>query len=336
MGTEEFVGAVELAYSKEQSDATWLRRLIEQLSPELDAGLGVFGWFYDASNLSEIKIMYPTLLGTPSGALEALHASLTHESRDPEFLAQHYATPVGTISDQLRDNLSSYRPLNELLVPLGIRDILTLNAFDVDGKGVAINAFLPTPTASIPERQQQLEQVTAHLISGGRLRRVAGAVEAILDVNGGVQHADGTAAEPASREALSFAARAVEAARGKLRESDPILALEAWRAMVDGRWSVVDFLDSDGKRFLIARVNEPVLPSGARGLSTREHQIAALVGRGHSNKLIAYDLGLGEGTVAGYVSRVLQKLGLATRAEVIQLFAAREVGHAAQEAPPSN
>jgi DNA-binding NarL/FixJ family response regulator len=134
---------------------------------------------------------------------------------------------------------------------------------------------------------------------------------------------------------LSFAARAVEAARGKLRKSEPILALEVWRAMVDGRWSIVDFLDSDGKRFLIARVNEPVLRSSARGLSTREHQIAALVGRGHSNKLIAYDLGLGEGTVAGYVSRVIEKLGMSTRAEVIQLFAAREISHAAQEAPSS-
>jgi DNA-binding NarL/FixJ family response regulator len=324
MAAETFVGAVELSYSEPESDALWLRQIIEQLAPVMQAGLGVFGWFYDARDLSNIKIMHPTLLNTPSGALEALHATLTSEHRDDRFIAQHYATPAGTVSGQLGERYATYRPLHEGLGPLGIRDIVTINAFDVDGRGVAINAFSPREMTLEPQRLGELQRVSAHLISAGRLRRLGGIREAVLDVHGKVQHATGEAKEAAARAALGLAARAVEAARGRLKRAEPSQALETWRALVEGRWSVVDFIDTDGKRFLVARVNEPTPPSNARGLSKREHQIAALVGRGHSNKLIAYDLGLGEGTIASYVSRVIEKLGVSSRGEVIQIFAATE------------
>lgn len=333
MAAERFVGAVELAYSQQESDALWLREIIEHLAPVMHAGLGVFGWFYDARDLSDIKFMHPTLLDTPSGALEALHASLISEHRIEGFISEHYATPAGTVSGQLRDSFATYRPLHDTLGPLGIRDIVTINGFDVDGRGIAINAFLPAPTALPPQRLSQLQQMAAHLISSSRLRRVDDAREAVLDIDGKIQDATGEAKAPAARAALSLAARAVEAARGKLRRAEPAQALQTWRALVEGRWSVVDFVDTDGKRFLVARVNEPTPSANARGLTKREHQIAALVGRGHSNKLIAYDLGLGEGTVASYLRRVIEKLGVSSRGEVIQLFAATESAHASRANP---
>jgi DNA-binding CsgD family transcriptional regulator len=330
MAAEQLVGAVELSYAKEESDALWLRRIIEHLAPVMQAGLGVFGWFYDAKDLSDVKFMHPTLLDTPSGALEALHASLTSEHRLESLIREHYATPAGTVSSQLGEHFTTYRPLNDHLRPLGIRDIVTINGFDVDGRGIAINAFLPAQATLPPQRLGQLQQMAAHLISSSRLRRFGEVREAVLDIDGKIQDAVGDAKEPAAREALSLAARAIEAARGKLRRAEPAQALETWRALVDGRWSVVDFVDTDGKRFLVARVNESAPIAEARGLTKREHQIAALVGRGHSNKLIAYDLGLGEGTVASYLRRVIEKLGVSSRSEVIQLFAATESADASQ------
>jgi DNA-binding CsgD family transcriptional regulator len=41
-------------------------------------------------------------------------------------------------------------------------------------------------------------------------------------------------------------------------------------------------------------------------------------------------LGLGEGTIASYVSRVIEKLGVSSRREVIQIFAATESPHASK------
>ena len=57
-------------------------------------------------------------------------------------------------------------------------------------------------------------------------------------------------------------------------------------------------------------------------LSKRERQVAAFAARGHSNKLIAYDLGIAEGTVAAHLASVMRKLGLSTRAALVGNFPA--------------
>ena len=118
---------------------------------------------------------------------------------------------------------------------------------------------------------------------------------------------------------LAHAVVAINRARGQLRAEDPTAAIEAWKALVAGRWSLVDHVDSDGKRFLVARKNDPD-HAGPTGLSRRERQILAARARGFSLKLIAYDLGL---SIAG-VSRGLQsgmaKLGVRHEGELVARF----------------
>lgn len=57
-------------------------------------------------------------------------------------------------------------------------------------------------------------------------------------------------------------------------------------------------------------------------LSRMELQIVALIGGGLSNKEVAAELGLGEGTVRNYISGILQKTGLRDRTQ-IAIFAVR-------------
>ncbi len=64
-------------------------------------------------------------------------------------------------------------------------------------------------------------------------------------------------------------------------------------------------------------------PSPVDALTARERSVLALLARGRSNKLIARELGLTEGTVKGYVSQVLDKLGVADRTQAA-LLAQRE------------
>jgi DNA-binding NarL/FixJ family response regulator len=52
-------------------------------------------------------------------------------------------------------------------------------------------------------------------------------------------------------------------------------------------------------------------------LTGREQQVAALVGRGVSNKKIAHQLGLSEGTVKIHTHHIYRKLGVKTRCELI-------------------
>jgi two-component system, NarL family, response regulator DevR len=67
-------------------------------------------------------------------------------------------------------------------------------------------------------------------------------------------------------------------------------------------------------------------------LSPRERAVLEQVGRGRSNREIASRLGISEGTVKGYVSGALAKLGLADRTQAA-LYAVRH-GIVASDAPP--
>jgi len=54
------------------------------------------------------------------------------------------------------------------------------------------------------------------------------------------------------------------------------------------------------------------------GLTLRERQVVGFASLGHSNKLIAYELGLKPSTIATHLSAAAKKLGLRSRLELIQ------------------
>jgi DNA-binding NarL/FixJ family response regulator len=118
-------------------------------------------------------------------------------------------------------------------------------------------------------------------------------------------------------EQLRAAAVAIDRARGtRVPDEDDAIAL--WHALIAGQWTVIDRVDSDGRRLFIARKNVPAVHRH-HALTTREQQVVAHAVLGHSNKLIAYELGLAWSTVANHLTDAQSKLGVRTRAELIQL-----------------
>jgi DNA-binding NarL/FixJ family response regulator len=51
-------------------------------------------------------------------------------------------------------------------------------------------------------------------------------------------------------------------------------------------------------------------------LTTREQEVALLVGRGLTNRQIAQELSISEHTVANHVRKILKKLGLRSRTQI--------------------
>jgi DNA-binding NarL/FixJ family response regulator len=154
------------------------------------------------------------------------------------------------------------------------------------------------------------------------LRRKLGAQnpEAIFTSSGEVVHAEGAARSKDARATLRQAVVAQETARGKLRKKDSVAALNLWRGLVEGRWSLLDHFDSDGKRFVVARRNAPELID-PRALSMREREVVSLAAMGHSNKQIGYALGLPLSTVATHLTSAQKKLRVANRAELARFHA---------------
>lgn len=103
---------------------------------------------------------------------------------------------------------------------------------------------------------------------------------------------------------------------------DPEAVLGAWRGLVGGRWLLVDRFDHDERRFLVARGSDRTFPT-ARALSPRELQIAGYAALGHSNKAIAYTLGLAASTVSSHLRSAMRRLGLRDRAALVDIFFVR-------------
>jgi DNA-binding CsgD family transcriptional regulator len=102
-------------------------------------------------------------------------------------------------------------------------------------------------------------------------------------------------------------------------QHDPEKALEIWRGLVAGRWSLVDHFDTDGKRFLLAVKNTPGV-EGRADLTSRERRVTALAAMGHRDKEIAYILGLSVASVTAAIHRARGKLGVRTRAELAAVW----------------
>ena len=90
-----------------------------------------------------------------------------------------------------------------------------------------------------------------------------------------------------------------------------------WRALVTGGWVVVDRFDEGGRRYIIARETE-----GREPLTPRERRALAAAARGESNKVIAYELGVSLTTISTEINRVMGKLGIESRCELIAVFGA--------------
>ncbi len=101
----------------------------------------------------------------------------------------------------------------------------------------------------------------------------------------------------------------MERARWRSIRADAETALGLWRAMVDGRWSLLERFESGGRRILVARRNDPASrPSHA--LSELERKAVALLAVGHSQKLCAYELGRAESTIHEVAASAMRKMGV--------------------------
>lgn len=81
------------------------------------------------------------------------------------------------------------------------------------------------------------------------------------------------------------------------------------------------WLHATVQRQLVARLRGPL--EDVIALTAREQSVLELIAQGLSNKAIARRLSLSEGTVKGYVSQILQKMGISDRTQAA-MYAVRK------------
>lgn len=321
---------IEAAYGA-GDDEQWLGGIAEAARVALQAERGVVTYRYFIGPTSKPEIgtfVERGASGFDKAGLEQLLERAPLELARTSFDRNRVATLSEFMGRPPRQTalFEQHLPTRDMQDGLGILTV------DPSGEGLVITTGLSQMRELSPAFKRTWSRVMLHVSAGLRLRQArpgsVAAPEAVLDPDGKVQDASGPARDRHARAALRQAARAIDRARSSL-EQDPESAVQLWRALVDARWSVIDWFDSDGRRFLIARPN-PIGAQPVRRLTPAEQQVTALAALGRTNKLIAYELGVSVGTVGTLLSRAMHKLRLSSRAKLIEYWRRQ-----AQTEPPA-
>jgi DNA-binding CsgD family transcriptional regulator len=334
MGSD-WLEIVEHAYRVDLEETQWLEGMLETTCFKLDQGFGAGALLYDASSLGSVRPLHFALQDAPAGLrVEDCLLDIPHDEPTPGFIRRTFGSiRCGLVSRTFGVELPA---VLDRLERNGIVDIFAINGVDPSLRGCFFGVHLTRPTRFSPRTRAMCKLLSAHMAASYRLRRrlreadAGRTLEAVLSPGGKIVHAEGPAKGRDARDTLRTAVKSLERARGPMRRASPDEAMETWKGLVEGRWTLVDQFESDGKRYVIARDNTAE-PLAFDALTPRERQVAGYAALGHPNKFIAYELGISVSTVGVLLSRACKKLGLRSRSALALAYqrqpcGARETG----------
>jgi DNA-binding CsgD family transcriptional regulator len=323
------IDVVELAYSLDGTDPEWLQGLARSIYPLLDGGLGLHTYRFDLALTPAQWLETQICIDLPDESIAAIERFLVAWSSSPDLEKMHQAhvapNPLSHLSETLRQeglpdlHHGGWNDLRDMVSAVGARDMLALRTIEPGGKGLILLAPQRTERAIDRRTKHVWSRVSSHIAAARRLRERVASEEAWLTPGGKLDHAEGDATSRPVRDALRAAVLRQERARGRARREDPDGATEAWTALVSGRWSLVDHFERGGRRFIVARRNEHGCLD-PRALTDRERDVVNLAALGKANKLIAYELGLSESTVATHLGHAMRKLRVKTRVQLLPVL----------------
>jgi DNA-binding CsgD family transcriptional regulator len=299
---------------------------VEAAEASFDGQIAAQAYTFDVESNGSFRV--DEIAGDPSweGLFRRAHAFAAPEAIREIYLRGAVRSVYHALAGRRED------PGYQQCVRDGVRNITLALGTDPSGRGCAL-VFLQRDASRLTRPvRQSLERIAAHLAAARRLRGQApdDAADAILAPDGRVLHAERDARPEVSRTALREAARRMDRARSRRGSAEAQEALAMWRALVEGRWSLVERLESDGRRLIVARRNDPRVRE-IRALDERERKTVALLALGHSLKLCAYELGCAESTISSTARAALTKLGISSRAELVELHGALVTADAAKD-----
>ena len=332
MRAEPALSVLEAAYRLEGSEDEWLDGLTQAAAPLSDTEVGVLAVAYEPEpapfharkistryrnkelleqaflEIEQIGKDHPALAGT-------IHRTTISETTTEAF--HRWGFPLS-----LMDQVYSMR-----MHGLGVHDTFNVQGIDLRGRALCLMAARSEHTTVPNVSRAVWQRVAVHLSAAMRLRAAVGDLRrtslldrahAVFDAR--TQRCVHAAPEEAlsDLEVLREAARAVDQARSSALRNDANKALDLWRGLFAGRYSLADVFDSDGRRFVVAYENQPDVASDRR-LTRRELQAVALAASGHGDALGAYALGVTTSTFRRHLGRALVKLGISDRTLLVDL-----------------
>lgn len=328
----DLIRVVETAYQIDLDSSQWLEQLAEVFSAMHGAEHGLMVYLYDASKPDEGADIHDYALCDLSD--DFAKGAVLHNAKSPAQDVRrvyHSGVICGTVSEILapqkilpkdHPSFSLHRQFNP-----GCEDAWGLSASNPDGRGVGLAA----PLAEVSKMSEAMRElwglVGVHLATAYRLRRARAETQdgiggdgdtAVLEPDGTLVDADGVGLDKSARESLRHATRQIDRARSNKLRHEPSEALPIWKGLVEGRWTLVERHDTDGRRFVVAHPNDPRIDE-PQILTKHERLVAAYASQGDSDARISYSLGLDQETVGELIASAMRKLGVESRDALIWL-----------------
>jgi len=336
MNAGALVALLEAVYALDLDDQSWMARALTATRELCGSEHTYLGYFYDASDVRAFNVWNVGSVDQPPEVAQAFRS------------AQLVVGPELLRATLLRQNIGSMRrtamphvaPLLAERERVGWGDIFTVNGLDPSGLGCLFTIGTREREFSHSSEESTLyTRIAHHLASAFRCRRLLGiskmpnasalepnaaAIEAVVDVDGRLVHAEGEAAGKLARERIRSAAQAILALRSPGRKSEAA-ALDAWHPLVGARWTLVDRFEENGRRYVVARENQ-ARAAGFELLTDRERQVVLQAALGFTNKEIAYALGISGSTVRVLMARAAAKIGVDSRAALLGHPSLKDLG----------
>lgn len=330
MPNDDALAVIEQAYVIQASEDAWLTAIATPIGRALELRDGAAAAFveYIPSRKSNAKQFHGYDGCDPR--MVTFTAYMHSLEQSPEMLDAAYgqgSTLTGTLEHLGARFGEQFTDATHIA---GVPDAVTFLCLDALGLGVVFVHPVRSRASISPRKRALWSQVAAHVCAGLRLQRAALAAAAptidataaaIVTPDGKIEHLAASAQQDA--DVFRDAVRRIDQAKLADTRSNPEAALDLWACLFSGEYSVVDRFDSDGKRFFVAKRNSPDA-RGPRALTLRERQVVSLCALGRAHKVVAYELGIAEGTVANYLHEGLRKLGVPNLTDLALLANALE------------
>lgn len=321
---KDWVSLIEAGYRLDGNDKQWIDGLLTHAELLGERGFWLTIGRYD---YTPKKIQLNEIQSTgPSAAKQILKSSIQVDS---EAVSNFFRAgkPVSSLSEVIYSSEPEIANVVKKLSNSRVHDKLAVKALSGEGEALIMCWLFNDQVLPTALERKRWGCIASHLGSGLRLRKVTEKlslenekVEAIFDGNFKLCDARSLACTRSSCEVLQSVIKRVDKVRTKTGRSDADLAMKSWEGLIQGRWSLVDYFDTDQRRYIVAVKNDPRYPD-PRGLTLRERQIAEYMGHGLSTKQICYTLGISPSAVTNCSARVKRKLGLNSTLELVAFFA---------------
>jgi DNA-binding CsgD family transcriptional regulator len=325
------LSTIETAYRIDLPMEKWLDRMGESVYRLLGGGEGLVSFEFDAAEDNAPVELGP--LRRAGGTSPRLweRSRIFHQQMSgsayrllfPDSSRHSIHCPVTRHLRHLGLDPARFPPLVDLLSDLGVPELWSLWAVVNGERGVGLVRAMPDPERSSTRPSEWWQRLGTHIAAGYRVRLSLDGADP-LEAAAGVFRPDGTPLSVADTEQFridtwSRIVRSIDRARADDYRTGDDTILDVWNGIIDGRWSLHDHVDTDGKRYVILVETEGT-PRAQRGrLTPREVQVCLGAARGLTNKEIAYDLNVSLSSVATYLRRALRKLEINDRADLQRL-----------------